>query len=78
MLANILGSDTLIVVVVAVVVLFGGSQLPKLARNVGAASRELRQAQRETETDDGRSGPALTPSVSTAPKILPVTRGDAG
>lgn len=76
MLANILGSDTLIVVVVAVVVLFGGSQLPKLAKNVGAASHELRKAQRETETDDGRSGAAPPPSVAAAPNILPVTNGD--
>ena len=44
MIANILGSDALIVLVVAVVVLFGGSQLPKLARNVGAAGHELRKA----------------------------------
>lgn len=59
MIANILGSDGLIVLVVAFVVLFGGSQLPKLAKNVGAAGHELRKAQREFE-----SGPPGPPNVS--------------
>jgi TatA/E family protein of Tat protein translocase len=49
MIANLLGTDGLIVLVVAVVVLFGGSQLPKLAKNVGSAGREFRKAQIEAE-----------------------------
>jgi sec-independent protein translocase protein TatA len=55
MIANIFGSDTLIVLVVAVVVLFGGSQLPKLAKNVGSAGREFRRAQAEAELDHART-----------------------
>jgi sec-independent protein translocase protein TatA len=51
MIANMLGSDGLIVLVVAVVVLFGGSQLPKLAKNVGSAGREFRRAHAEAELD---------------------------
>jgi TatA/E family protein of Tat protein translocase len=35
------------VLVVAVVELFGRSQLPKLAKNVGSAGREFRRAQAE-------------------------------
>jgi TatA/E family protein of Tat protein translocase len=89
MLANMLGSDTLIVVLIAVVVLFGGSQLPKIARNVGAAGHELRKAQREAESDhtgSGTAGPVVTAApaqvvagqlvaapVVAAPNILPVT-----
>ncbi len=77
MIANILGSDALIVLVVAVVVLFGGGQLPKLARNVGAAGHELRKAQREAESDHAGPGAApLASDVSPAPNILPVTSGD--
>jgi sec-independent protein translocase protein TatA len=49
MIGNILGGDGLIVVILAVVVLFGGSQLPKLAKNVGSAGREFRKAQAEAE-----------------------------
>lgn len=38
-----LGSGELIVVLVVVLVIFGGSQLPKLARSLGEAQRELRK-----------------------------------
>jgi TatA/E family protein of Tat protein translocase len=69
MLANMLGSDTLIVVLIAVVVLFGGSQLPKIARNVGAAGHELRKAQREAESDHTGSGTAAPAQVVAAPVV---------
>jgi sec-independent protein translocase protein TatA len=41
-LANILGPDMAIALLV-VVLLFGGSQLPKLARSLGSASHEFRR-----------------------------------
>lgn len=44
MLAEIFGPDGLIVLVVlAVFMIFGGSQVPKLARGLGSASREFRK-----------------------------------
>ena len=42
MLANIAGPDLFIVLAV-VALLFGGSQLPKLARSLGSASHEFRK-----------------------------------
>ena len=51
MIANIFGPDLGIVVVIIIVVLLGGSQLPKIARNVGTAGREFRKAQQEAEED---------------------------
>ncbi len=42
LLADIFGPDVLIVLVV-VAVLFGGSQLPKLARALGSASHEFKK-----------------------------------
>ena len=43
-LANLMGPDTIILIVVVVLVmLFGGSQLPKLARGLGSASHEFRK-----------------------------------
>lgn len=49
-LANILGPDGIIVLVVIVLVLlFGGTQLPKLARGLGEASHEFKKAQKEAE-----------------------------
>jgi sec-independent protein translocase protein TatA len=57
MTANIFGGyDDLIVILVALVVLFGGTQLPKLARNAGEAMREFRKA--HTEALDGVQGSA--------------------
>ena len=54
MIANIFGPDLGIVVIVILVVLLGGSQLPKIARNVGTAGREFRKAQQEAEEDAER------------------------
>jgi sec-independent protein translocase protein TatA len=51
MIANIFGPDLMIVVVVAVVLLFGAGQLPKLARSVGEASKEFKKSQAEAEAE---------------------------
>jgi Sec-independent protein translocase protein TatA len=47
MLANLFGPDAMIVAVIGVVVLVAGAKLPKLARNLGEARRELRRASEE-------------------------------
>lgn len=54
MVANIFGPDLGIIIAVIVVVLLGGSQLPKIARNVGTAGREFRKAQQEAEDEHAR------------------------
>ena len=38
-----LSSNELLIVLLVALVLFGGSQLPKLARNLGRAQRELQR-----------------------------------
>ena len=73
MLATIFsGYDDLIVIIVAVVVLFGGTQLPRLARNSGEAMREYRKAHSEaSSTLSGTSelpAPRSTP-VATQPSV---------
>jgi sec-independent protein translocase protein TatA len=51
MLGTILGPDGLIVVVVlAIVLLFGGKKLPSLARGLGSAAHEFKKG-----TDEGDS-----------------------
>ena len=51
MIGEILGPDLLIVLlVVAVAVLFGGSRIPKLARSLGQARSELHKGMTEPET----------------------------
>jgi sec-independent protein translocase protein TatA len=55
MIANIAGPDLIIVLVVLAVVLFGGSAIPKLARNLGSAKTEfekgLKDAKSKAEAD---------------------------
>ena len=46
MLGEIFGPDSLIVLGI-VAVLFGGSQIPKLARSLGSAQRELKRGVEE-------------------------------
>ena len=60
-IVGFIGTQELVIVAIVAVVLFGGSQLPKLARNLGRAQKELREgmaegaaeaeAETETETD---------------------------
>jgi sec-independent protein translocase protein TatA len=52
-LANILGPDAIVVVLLAVVLLFGAGQLPKLARSVGEASKEFKKTQESDSNDAG-------------------------
>ena len=43
MLAEIFGMDGVIVLLVVVAVLFGGSQIPKLAHSLGSARKEFKK-----------------------------------
>jgi len=60
--ANILGPDAVIIVVLVVVLIFGANKLPKLARNVGEASKEFKKAQAEAEAEAAKQEVAK-PSV---------------
>jgi len=44
-----LGAPELIIILVIILVLFGGSQLPKLARSLGQAGKELRDGMTDVE-----------------------------
>jgi sec-independent protein translocase protein TatA len=52
MLGEIIGPDILIILLV-VLVLFGGSQLPKLARSLGSAKNEFQKGLAEGDKIDG-------------------------
>jgi sec-independent protein translocase protein TatA len=65
MTANIFGPDLMIVVVVAVVLLFGAGQLPKLARSVGEASKEFKKSQAEAEEEARAQAAAQAASAAT-------------
>jgi sec-independent protein translocase protein TatA len=52
MVAEILGVDGIIVIVaVVIVLLFGGSKLPKLARSLGSASHEFKKGVQASDPD---------------------------
>jgi sec-independent protein translocase protein TatA len=59
-LANLAGSDMVIVVVVIAVVLFGGSAIPKLARNLGSAKKEFEKGIKEAQSTDASDGTPKT------------------
>ena len=54
-----LGTPELIIIVVIILLLFGGSQLPKLARNLGSSAKELRKG-----LDDAKGGKSNNKSAS--------------
>jgi len=47
-----IGSSELLIVACIALVLFGGSQLPKLARNLGKAQRELQKGLAEGQAEE--------------------------
>jgi sec-independent protein translocase protein TatA len=52
MLADIFGLDGAIVVIIVGLVLFGSTQIPKLARSLGSAQKEFKQGLQEGMTPD--------------------------
>jgi sec-independent protein translocase protein TatA len=71
-LANVFGPDGLIIIaVVVIVLLFGGSKLPELARGLGSASHEFKKGIAEGEESSKAAEAAKTAEVakdSEAPK----------
>ncbi len=64
MLANLTGDWPWLLIVVLVV--FGGSQLPKLAKNAGEAMKEFRKAHNEV-TDAPSAAPTSAPALYPPP-----------
>ncbi len=69
-----LGGAEMGILFIIVLLIFGPSQIPKMARSIGEAMREFRKAQREiteeVQRDDHASSPA--PTVTKAPESKPV------
>ncbi len=47
-----IGPSEIMIILVLVLVVFGGSQLPKLARNLGKAQQEFKSALSNPDNDD--------------------------
>ncbi len=50
-----LGAPELIIILVIILVLFGGSQLPKLARSLGSSAKELRKGLKDDDSTAKKS-----------------------
>ena len=61
-----LGTPELIIILVIILIIFGGSQLPKLARSLGGASKEFREGlEKGVKTDNKEAdGKATTKPAS--------------
>tara|TARA_Y100001949_G_scaffold142373_1_gene124713 strand:- start:13 stop:180 length:168 start_codon:yes stop_codon:yes gene_type:complete len=46
-----LGGSELIIILIIVLVLFGGAKLPKLARSLGQAQKEFKDGMNDEESD---------------------------
>lgn len=66
-------NEWVIVAIVAVVVIFGASKLPQLARNVGKAQGEFKKGLREGVTEDEAAAapPAAAPPAAAPPAAAP-------
>jgi sec-independent protein translocase protein TatA len=53
-----LGVPELLIILAVVLLLFGSTRLPKLARSLGQASKEFKQGVEEGSKDEGSSGEA--------------------
>lgn len=58
MFAGFFDGPEVIVVLVVVLVLFGGSKIPKLARSLGQAQKEFKQGLNEGAKDDTTTKPS--------------------
>jgi sec-independent protein translocase protein TatA len=57
-----LGAPELLIVLLVILVLFGGAKLPKLARSLGQAQNEFKKGIKDGSNDDPDS-PTSPPSV---------------
>ena len=78
MFAEIFGIDGVIVVIVMGMVLFGSSQIPKLARSLGSAQKEFKQGLQEGHTPprapkpkrEAPSAEVLAEALSLGPALI--------
>ena len=60
----------LIIVLAIVLLLFGGSKLPKLARSLGQAQKEFRDGLKEGQDDEESPAPSANASTATPPTAI--------
>ena len=79
--AEIFGVDGIIILVVVVLVLFGSTQIPKLARSLGSAQKEFKKGLEEGGSDDDaatKGVQAPPPAAVNRPAPAPVESNSDG
>jgi sec-independent protein translocase protein TatA len=75
-----IGPPEILILLVVVLVLFGGAQLPKLARNLGKAQREFKAALDDAKNDQSPHADAVradeVKSAEAAPAADPLPADD--
>jgi len=67
-----LGSTEILLIVLVILLLFGPSQIPKMARGFGQAVREFKKAQREISDELEREPPAQSSQSSKGNENKPI------
>jgi sec-independent protein translocase protein TatA len=68
--AELFGEQGIIVLIVIAVVLFGSTQIPKLARSLGSAQKEFKKGLDEGASGDASEATAAAPLAEAAPKAV--------
>ena len=66
-----LGAPELIIILIIVLLLFGTTRLPKLARSLGEASREFKKGTEEREREEAAKATQSAPTAPTTPPAAP-------
>ncbi len=62
-----LGTTELVVILVILLVLFGGAKLPSLARGLGQSIKEFKKATTQEEEEKAKADPAAKPEPTSKP-----------
>lgn len=70
------GSTEMVIVLVIVLVLFGGSQLPKLAKNLGKAQKEFKDGLGDADNPKTQADASATQVSAATPPPPPAVSSD--
>jgi sec-independent protein translocase protein TatA len=69
-----MGTDVWVILVIGVVLIFGATKLPQIARNLGKAQGEFKKGLKEGDAEAAATPPPAT--APTPPPAQPTTEGD--
>ena len=71
-----MGTDVWVVVVIGVVLLFGATKLPQIARNLGKAQGEFKKGIKEGHVEDTSTPPPAAPTPPAQAQADPPAEGE--